>query len=598
MPARPHPASVARLALVVVAASPFLASRPAPAEDVPVERASEPGTIDRVTVYPQGAAVTRTLHRDLGQGLWEIRVTGLPKGVDPRRLQARVRPGDAPTEGAPRLLGVEYEEAQGMAFAGSPEGTQLAGALEDARQRLRHATEDRDQLAQHAARIEEVAVRAVANATALGGTATADPARALEQLAWVDAQRTALLGETRVLAERIGTIEREIASLEANIAQRGRADRVERSAVVRIAAPTASTLDLDLTYVVDAAAWRPAYAIRAAGDRSGTVIEYDAVIAQATGEPWNDVRVSLSTAEPADATQPTEVEPVWVDAAPPASWNGADRAGGRARFKADGRPGRPPVTTGRGAFGGGSGGRTEDVEAWAERIAELAADAGVREAGIAATFELPRRVNVPSDGERTQRTRIASLEPSVRFVHVAQPLVDDAVYVRGDMANTSGFQLLPGTAQVYMGGDLIGDTRVPSVAPKSEFKVFFGPDRAVRVRREVLSKVLGSAGLFAGSNAVTWKYRTTIDNGTGRELDLELIDRRPASRDAKIEIKVADLSEPLSKDTSYAAGPQKSGILRWDLKVPATARGNAAQALTWTVQATYPKDVQVTPLPD
>ena len=66
----------------------------------------------------------------------------------------------------------------------------------------------------------------------------------------------------------------------------------------------------------------------------------------------------------------------------------------------------------------------------------------------------------------------------------------------------------------------------------------------------------------------------------------------------KIEIKVADLSEPLSKDTSYAAGPQKSGILRWDLKVPATARGNAAQALTWTVQATYPKDVQVTPLPD
>ena len=66
-----------------------------------MQRASEPGTVDRVTVYPQGAAVTRTLHRDLSQGLWELRVTGLPQDIDPTRLQAKVRTGDAPAEGAP-----------------------------------------------------------------------------------------------------------------------------------------------------------------------------------------------------------------------------------------------------------------------------------------------------------------------------------------------------------------------------------------------------------------------------------------------------------------------------------------------------------------
>ena len=588
--------SVVHVASVAMLVVPWIAIGAADAQEVAVQRAAEPGTVDRVTVYPQGAAVTRAIHRDLGQGLWEIRVTGLPKGIDPRRLQARVRTGDAPTDGAPRLLGVEYEEVPGMAFAGSPEGTQLAGALEDARRRLRHAAEDRDQLAQQAARIEEVAVRAVSDATALGGTAKADPARALEQLAWVEAQRTSLLAESRALGERIEATEREIAALEATVAQRGSADRVERSAVMRMAVPTACPLDLDLTYVVDSAAWRPAYAIRAAGDRSGTVIEYDAVVAQATGEPWDNVKVSLSTAEPADATEPREVQPVWVDAAPEARWDAAGAAGGMSRAKAGSRP-RGVSSARRGLVGGGSG-APDDDESMAERIREMAADADVQASGIAATFEVPRRVTVPSDGKRTQRTRIASIEPSVRFVHVAQPLVDEAVYLRGDMANTSAFQLLPGTAQVYMGGDLIGDTRMPSVAPKSEFKVFFGPDRAVGVRREVLSKVLGSAGLFAGSNAVTWKYRATIDNGTGRELDLELVDRRPMSRDAKIEVKVADLSAPLSKDPSYADGAQKSGILRWDLKVPPAARGDAALALTWTVQATYPKDVQVTPLPD
>ena len=87
------------------------------------------------------------------------------------------------------------------------------------------------------------------------------------------------------------------------------------------------------------------------------------------------------------------------------------------------------------------------------------------------------------------------------------------------------------------------------------------------------------------------------DGSTGG-LDVELVDRRPTSRDAKIEVRVADPSAPLSKDPAYVDGPQKSGILRWDLKVPAAARGDAAMPVTWSVQATYPKDVQVTPLPD
>jgi hypothetical protein len=90
----------------------------------------------------------------------------------------------------------------------------------------------------------------------------------------------------------------------------------------------------------------------------------------------------------------------------------------------------------------------------------------------------------------------------------------------------------------------------------------------------------------------------TVDNGTGRDLRVELLDRRPASRNEKVEVKVADLSVPISTDAEYAAGPQKAGILRWDLSVPADARGTSALPVTWTVQLTHPKDVRTTPLPD
>ena len=262
--------------------------------------------------------------------------------------------------------------------------------------------------------------------------------------------------------------------------------------------------------------------------------------------------------------------------------------------KVPGKPGGP----GGGGYGaiGTAGANAEEDTAGA--IAELASAARVSDGGIAATFELPRRVTVPSDGTRKQRTRIAAFDPSARFTYSAQPLVTDDVFLRGDLGNTSGYQLLPGTAQVFMGGDFIGETPMPQVAPGSDFRVFFGPDRAVRARREVLSRVTGPAGLFGGSIATTWKYRVLLDNGTGRDLRVELLDRRAMSRSDKVEVKVADLSAPLSTDAEYASGAAKSGILRWDIALPASARGTAALPVTWTVQATHPKDVQVTPLPD
>ena len=583
-----------RLAATAAAVLAALARCPsAAADDLRPQQASERGTVDRVTLYPRGAAVTRTVHRDLAQGLWELRVTDLPEGIDPRRLQAKLRAGDAPSEGAPRLLGVEYEEVPGIELAGSPEGIELASKLKDAKRRLMHAGQDRALLAHRASRIDQVGSRAAANATNDGGAAKSDPAAALAQVAWAHDERTKLLSEEREIADRTEAIAREVAELEATIAQRGSAGRVRRSAVVRVAALEAGALDLDLTYHLQSAGWEPRYAIRAAGDRSGASIEYDAVLVQKTGEEWKDVRISLSTASPERSAEPGEVQPVFVDVERPRGGGMGGAVGRRALRKA----GAPPTRGLEGGTAGEPGGAANDAEV-ADALRGLASGAGVNDAGIAVSFELPRRVSVPSDAARSQRTRITTIEPETRFTYVAAPLETESVFLRGDLVNASGYQLLPGLAEIHMGGDYVGDSDVPAVAPKSAFQVYFGADQAVRAKREVVSRVTGAAGLFGGSEATTWKYRVTIDNGTGRDLRLELLDRRPESRNEKVEIKVADLSSPLSTDAEYAAGPQKTGILRWDLAVPANARGAASLPVTWTVQLTHPKDVRTTPLPD
>jgi uncharacterized protein (TIGR02231 family) len=230
-------------------------------------------------------------------------------------------------------------------------------------------------------------------------------------------------------------------------------------------------------------------------------------------------------------------------------------------------------------------------------IERLGQAAGVQETGTAVSFDLPRALTIPTDNDKRQRTRIAGFKPVASFVYTAQPIVTEDVFLRGDLENASSYQLLPGRAQIFMGGDFIGETSMPSVAPKDEFKVYFGPDRAFKARRELVAKNTGSSGFFGSSVLTTWDYRVTIDNSSGRSASMELFDRYPVSRHDKIESKLEKPSHPLSTDKEYVEGPKTQGILRWDLNVPATARNANALAVTWSVGVSRPKDLQTTPLP-
>jgi hypothetical protein len=138
---------------------------------------------------------------------------------------------------------------------------------------------------------------------------------------------------------------------------------------------------------------------------------------------------------------------------------------------------------------------------------------------------------------------------------------------------------------------------MPLVAPADKFKVFFGPDRALRAKRQLVSKSTGSSGLFGGSQSTTWDYKVTIDNSTGKDARVELFDRRPISRNDKIEVELTNVAPALSTKKEYLEGISTEGILRWDLTVPATARGTAALPVVWRVRLTKPSSMMTTPLP-
>jgi uncharacterized protein (TIGR02231 family) len=552
--------------------------------DIPMQQASDRGAIRAVTLYPDRAAVTREVRVRLDQGLWTVRIPELPASVVRDSLQARVR-------GSARLLGVEFSAERQADFASSPEGTALAERVRDLRRRAGNLAQDRSALEAHEKLVDEVGIRPTAGALPDGAAQPIDLKSVERQLEAIAAEKARILEESRRLADEKDAADRELAVAEGQLAARGGADRVERAAVVVLSVPEAGMAEIDLTYLVGRAGWAPAYAIRSEADRSKVSVEYDAMVVQQTGEDWRDVRLSLSTAEPTRASSPPPVAPWFVDVVVPVpvAMPSTSVAMEFAPAAAAPEPMAPGAPNEGGAFG------NAEVE---RELLELAADANVIDAGIAVSFELPRPVTLVSDAAKRQRTRIGTVSPETAFGYVAAPILAERVYLRGTLRNASAFQLLPGRAQVFMGGEFVGETQVPSVAPQGEFRVWFGPDPAISARREVLSKVTGASGLFGGAELTTWNNRITVSNGTGRDVTVEVLDRRPVSRNEKVEAKLASAKPALSADKAYVSERQPQGILRWDLPVPAGAQGPKAATVTWTVELVRPNGLETTPVPD
>jgi uncharacterized protein (TIGR02231 family) len=83
---------------------------------------------------------------------------------------------------------------------------------------------------------------------------------------------------------------------EASTARRTERARLSRVAVVTLSGPVEAAAELEIEYLVPGARWAPTYALRLERGMTGGTLEMRASVAQATGEDWSGVALSLSTA--------------------------------------------------------------------------------------------------------------------------------------------------------------------------------------------------------------------------------------------------------------------------------------------------------------
>ncbi|MFO0930566.1 MAG: mucoidy inhibitor MuiA family protein [Gemmataceae bacterium] len=256
--------------------------------------------ITHVTIYPDSALVTREVDVPAGNGLLELIINPLPEATMPSSLYTESGDGI-------RVLTTRFRTRP---------------VKEDTREEVRKLEEEIKRLQQETRRLQAETQAIAGNTqmlTKLEGFATASTVHATEK-GKLDSEATIALakylmdGRTEKSKQQVAVQEQMEKNTEAlTFAQRQLAQlttgtsKVERDAVIVVDKGQNGGGKVRLNYLVASAAWRPQYKLRAGKTTKDPVtLEYLAAVVQQTGEDWERVNVTLSTAQPMlNAAPPT-----------------------------------------------------------------------------------------------------------------------------------------------------------------------------------------------------------------------------------------------------------------------------------------------------
>ena len=578
---------------------PPLASAAAPIE----------GKVSAVTLYRGQAQVTREVPIEGAAGRLEVVVSQLPEQIVPNSLFAEG--GD----------GVEIRAVRFRTRAVGEEPREEVRKLDDeilATQQELDLTTKRQALlvkrTEYLAKLEGF-VAPTAQSDLTKGVLDAEALERLTtfsfaQLETIATEEVELAKQARVLNERIDLLNRKRAEITAGASQ------TLREAVLFVQKKAEAPAEIRLSYLVNNCGWSPSYVMRAAADRSKVQVEYSALIQQLSGEDWNDVELTLSTASPTLSaagpglaplhvllsTEPTHdpSDPFGAANAPAQSAQQAfaSRVATKSQFKHQLEGLRSQRVEYSQAIGNAD--NFADVNRFSWNLNDVAGSYQLLElgcpisvlrseaiddgAGPSLTYALGAGVSLASRTDQ-QMVRIMQTALDSHFYHTAVPVLTPHVYREAELKNTSDQDLLAGPMTAYLDGRFVGQGELPTVARGERFVVGFGADPQLRSRRELVNKTDSTQG---GNRETRFEYRLVVENFGNEPAPVRVIDRLPhAENGADIRVTLGKTSDKLSEDPLYVREERPMGILRWDVEVPADAAGESARLITYDYGVEY-----------
>lgn len=257
-------------------------------------------TLKHVTVFTNGAQVERTHSANLLAGEQVITFTGFSPYTDVKSMQIKAR-------GKLTVLGINYRTIH-------PDSLQRIKQLREAEKQVK-LTDDKERELKAQLEVINAQLELVKTNCSTGSRTAVTPLANIKELINYYAQ------ETLELKKKAIAIDQELAKLsEIREKQEKTVDSIAHlklksiiEADLKLQLPQAGKVEFDLTYYVKNAGWYPTYDIRSDGLGQPLQLSYKAHMFQKTKEDWNNIPVTLSSANPNLSNIAPELRTYWLN---------------------------------------------------------------------------------------------------------------------------------------------------------------------------------------------------------------------------------------------------------------------------------------------
>lgn len=516
-------------------------------------------SIAEVTVFLNGAQVTREARVSLRPGTNLIKLTDLTNNLDPNSLQVS---GDKKVT----IVSVNHQFNYLEEPKKSKRYKEVKDSLDDTNLKL--------QLRRSIKQVYVEEKNLLLTNKSIGGQQNGVDVEDLMEMADYYRERLKDI-EVKLLDAQIE--ERELTQLSQKLQRQlnqlnGQRHKNTSEILVNISSNITTSAKLVIAYHVYNAGWIPFYDIRSNSIDGPVALTYKANVHQTTGYDWENVKIALSTGNPSVNNTKPNVHP-WILQYYNSSYYRnvkANSAYGYTELN-DEEEEEPVLEEVAGVS------KREDRKFKKDQSNSLSNFSQVVEAGVNTEFQIKIPYSVSTDGSASA-IEIQKYELDAGYTYYAAPKYNKSAFLMADVTGWGDLNLLPGQSSIFYEGTYVGKSFLDPNITDDTLQLSMGVDKGIVVERNKIAEMCKDVTV-GGSKKTTMGFELVVRNTKNKAVELVLEDQIPISR-------MKEVTVSMDSKTGNPEYDEKTGIMKWRVKL------EAGETVKYQFQYTvkHPKD--------
>ncbi|MCB1174604.1 MAG: mucoidy inhibitor MuiA family protein [Leptospiraceae bacterium] len=199
---------------------------------------------------------------------------------------------------------------------------------------------------------------------------------------------------------------------------------------------------------------------------------------------------------------------------------------------------------------------------------------GRRDGGFDYRYTAPLRETIRTDAS-FHKIYLGKYQLQAELGYETAPARSLHCFLTGAIQYTRSVPLLAGPVSVFHNADYLGESKLDSIVPGSQFKLHLGSDDRILVSRQQ-QNFQSTSGLITTAYNKEFQIEVRLQNLNKAPVTVQVFERVPYSEDERVEITVAELDPPASESlerrglyrfaVALEPGVQKKVRLRYTIK--------------------------------